>query len=295
MSPVLLRFEFGGSEVVFGAYSTFYTLAWVAGLALAVAFAAHRRLPWRRVATVYGIALVGGIVGARAFDLVIAGAFYAEDPTRIWRASFQGFSLYGGLAAASIVAVVLARMWRLPVWRLADSAVPGLALGVVLMRIGCFLRGCCFGVPSDQPWAVTYPPGSQAWTYQFIEGRTGILAAFGHVEPVHPTQLYELLAAVLLAALALWLSRSSHVASGIPFLAFALGFTLFRLGNGLLRVRQPVITAPEWFYPVFYLLVICALLALLVGRLRSGGRSPAHDASPSQADPSDGVLSDTNW
>ena len=288
MSPVLLRLDLGGTEFVLGSYSTFYALAWIAGLALGVAVAAWRGLPWRRVLAVYGLALAAGIVGARVFDLGIAGAFYAEDPSRIWRASFQGFSLYGGLAVASVVAIVLARVWRMPVWRLADSSVPGIALGVVLMRVGCFLRGCCFGVPSDVPWAVTYPPGSHAWTHQFLEGRTGILAAFGHVEPVHPTQLYELLAAVLLAGLAVWLMRRSRVADGAPFLAFALGFTLFRLGNGYLRVRQPVITAPEWFYPVFYVVVIVVLVALLVDRIRTGGSrasGDAHAAPPARTEP----------
>ena len=279
MNPVLLRLDLGGSEFVLGAYSTFYALAWVTGLALGVAVASRRGLPWHRVLAVYALALAAGIVGARVFDLGIAGAFYAEDPSRIWRASFQGFSLYGGLAVACVTAIVLARLWRMPVWRLADSAVPAIALGVVLMRVGCFMRGCCFGMPSSLPWAVTFPPGSQAWTHQFLSGRTGIFAALGYVEPVHPTQLYELLAAVLLGALALWLMRHPRVPEGVPFLAFAFGFTLFRLVNGFLRVRQPVITAPEWFYPVFYAVVLVILVALMAGRLRETRpcRSPRAD------------------
>ncbi|MGB4594110.1 MAG: prolipoprotein diacylglyceryl transferase family protein, partial [Coriobacteriia bacterium] len=188
--------------------------------------------------------------------------------------SFQGFSLYGGLVVATAVGIALARIWKLPVWRVADSAVPALAVGLVLMRTGCFLRGCCSGIVTDVPWAVTFPMGSPAWAEQLRSGQTGILGFMGVVKPVHPTQLYEMAAAILLATLAIWLMRR-HAADGVPFLAFALGFTLFRLGNGFLRVRQDVITAPGWFYPVFYsvlALVIAGLIALRVSGRGSEGR-----------------------
>jgi len=273
MRPVLLRFGLGGAEVVLGSYSTFYLLAWVLAPLVATAVAAARGLPWRRALAVYGLALAAGVTGARVFDLGIAGDFYAENPSRIWTLNFQGFSLYGGFLVATIVAIVLVRALDLPLWRTADAAVPGLIVGVVLMRTGCFLRGCCFGDVTELPWGVSFPVGSPPWAQQLLEGRTGVLALFGQVYPVHPTQLYEIAAAVLLGALALWLLRRPGVAEGVGFLVFALGFTLFRLGNGFLRARQPVITAPEWFYPVFYLGVAAVLAWLLVSRVRAGMRA----------------------
>jgi len=257
----------GGREFVLGAYSTFYLLAWMVAPALGAWVASRRGLPGRRVWALYALALVSGIVGARVFDLFIAGEFYSTDPSRVWGLTFQGFSLYGGFVIATVTGVALARLWRLPVWRLADSAVPALAVGVVLMRTGCFLRGCCSGVVTDLPWGVTFPVGSPAWSQQVVEGSTGILGFMGVVRPVHPTQLYEMIAATTLATLALWLMRRKS-ADGVPFLVFALGFTLFRLGNGFLRVRQDVITAPEWFYPVFYLGLAAVIVSLIVWRVR---------------------------
>lgn len=274
MRPVLLRFELGGAEIVLGSYSTFYMLAWVIAPLVAVAVAASRGLPWRRALAVYGLALVAGVTGARLFDLGIAGDFYAEDPSRVWSLNFQGFSLYGGFLIATIVAIALARALDLPLWRLADAAVPGLVVGVMLMRTGCFLRGCCFGEVTQAPWGVSFPVGSPPWAYQLLEGRTGVLALFGKVYPVHPTQLYEIAAAVMLGALALWLMRLPGVAEGVGFLAFALGFTLFRLGNDFLRARQPVITAPEWFYPAFYSVLAAVLFGLLTWRVQTKN---AHD------------------
>lgn len=272
MRPVLLRFQLGGTEVVLGSYSTLCVLAGMAALACGTLVAARRGLPWRRALAVYGLALAAGIVGARVFDLVIAGAFYAGDFSRIWSATFQGFSLYGGFLTASLGGIAFARAMHMPTWRLADSAVPALALGLVLMRTGCFLRGCCFGVPTDLPWGVTFPPGSHAWTHQFVTGRTGILAAFGHVDPVHPTQLYEMAAAVILAAVAIWVMQRRRLAEGTASLTFAFGFTLFSFGNGFLRARQSGFTAPEWFYPMFYLALALLILSLAL-RLNLPGRN----------------------
>ena len=149
MRAELIRLTLGGSEHVLRAYGTFYALAFVLSPLLAAWVASRRGLGGRRALIVYAGALASGILGARALDLFVAGGLYAEDPSRIWGLSFTGFSLYGGLVLATLAAIALARALRQPVWRLADSAVPGLVLGLVLMRVGCFLNGCCFGRITD--------------------------------------------------------------------------------------------------------------------------------------------------
>jgi len=273
VSPILLRFALGGREVVLGAYSTFYTLAWVLAPLAGAWFAARRGLSGRRVAALYYVSLAAGIVGARVFDLGIAWRFYAQEPARIWSLNFQGFSLYGGLLIATLTGIALARVWKLPVWVLADSAVPAIALGIVLMRTGCFLRGCCFGIESDLPWAVRFPMGSPAWAQQILDGTSGFMGIAGRVLPVHPTQLYEMGGALLVAVVALLVARRVR-RDGVGFLVFAIGFTLLRLGNGLLRARQSVITAPAWFYPAFYLSLVAVLCVLLALRMRTDPRPP---------------------
>ncbi len=151
---------------------------------------------------------------------------------------------------------------------------PRLAAGLVLMRVGCLLEGCCFGTVTSLPWGIEYGPGSPAWALQFATGQTGILGIAGAVEPVHPTQVYEMIAAVAFCVPAVWLltrrdsSGRSRYVDGVAFLIFALGFTLFRLGNGFLRANIASLVMPTWFYPTLYL-VICALIgACLWMRLR---------------------------
>jgi phosphatidylglycerol:prolipoprotein diacylglycerol transferase len=135
------------------------------------------------------------------------------------------------------------------------------------MRTGCFLNGCCFGVPTDLPWGVRFRPGTPAWMHELATGSGGLFATLaGEMRPVHPTQVYEALGALLVAAVALMLARRGAPA-GVPFLAYAIGFTLVRFGNHFLRARINTVTAPEWFYPMLYATALAVLGALLTVRL----------------------------
>jgi len=293
MHPVLLTFRLGGAEVVLGAYSTLYVLAWVVALALGTVIAWRRGLPLWRALLLYGGALVVGIAGARLLDLATNWGVYAEDPAQIFSFEFRGFSLYGGLILALAAGALLSWALRLPLWKLADSAVPAIAAGIVLMRTGCFLKGCCFGTVTSLPWGVTFPTGSPAWSRQLVSGESGLLGFTGLVHPVHPTQIYEMIAALVFGGLAVWLMLRrraaargslagpsgagaaapgvSRVAAGVPFLVFALGFTLFRVAEYYLRPRSLTATEPGWFYPVLYAVIIAAVAALLIWRtMRSG-------------------------
>ena len=274
MHPVLLTFHLGGALVVVHAYSTFYELAWVVAVVLGTVVAQRRGFSWWRVLVTFAVALAVGVIGSRLLDLWVNWGYYAPDLSRAYRLGFRGFSLDGGLVLALATALLLTRAFRLPLWRLADSAVPALAAGIVLMRVGCLLNGCCFGTTTSLPWGVTYAPGSPAWIYQVATGRTGLLGFSGAVRPVHPTQVYEMIAAVVMCGVAIWLmrgrgeTRAPLVRSGVPFLAFALGFTIFRLGNYFLRVRLPTGAEPTWFYPVFYMVLSAGLVGVLTWRLR---------------------------
>ena len=87
---------------------------------------------------------------------------------------------YGGLIAA--VAVALWYLWRhrMPMWTVTDVFAPGIALGHVIGRLGCFFAGCCFGRPTDVPWAITFHS-------EYAARNVGTPLNI----PLHPTQLYE--------------------------------------------------------------------------------------------------------
>jgi phosphatidylglycerol---prolipoprotein diacylglyceryl transferase len=282
--PTLFSFHVGGALVVVRAYSTFMVLAWLAAVALGTVVAWRLGSSWRRALAVFAGGLVGAVAGARLLDLIVNWAYYAGNPARIWAFEFTGFSLYGGLILGFLVAATITRALRLPIWRLADSAVPALAASIILMRVGCFLNGCCFGKPTALPWGVTFPPGSPAWAEQAAAGRTGILGFTGLVMPVQPTQLYELAAAAVCGALGVWMMRR-RFPTGVPFLAFALTFTLFRLANDFWRAQSATFALPGWFYPGFYVVIMAAVSAVIVVRTKDWRQSAAEVQPPPALSP----------
>ena len=239
MWPILANISLGDATITLPAYGTFLVLAAVAALVIAVRGAVRLGVPRRAAVAGYSLAIVAGLVGARLLDVALEWGPYAEDPGRVVALEFRGFALYGGLAAGLLVAAFLARGWRVSVWSLADSAIPAVAAGVVLMRVGCFLNGCCGGTPTDLPWGVVFPSNGPGLDVQLLQG-TGLFHVSEGSVPVHPTQLYELAAALACVALALRLQRRG-AAPGLPALAFAAVFLVFRAGNQVLR--GPVATA----------------------------------------------------
>jgi len=110
--------------------------------------------------------MASGIIGSRIAYVAANWSYYRSNPLDIIRIDHGGLIFYGGLILASIALVLFARRRRLPVWHVADFAIPGLAVGHALGRIGCFLNGCCYGRPvGDHAYGaacgVVYPPVSE--------------------------------------------------------------------------------------------------------------------------------------
>ena len=256
----LATVSLGGTTISVPAYGTFLVLAALTSLALAAGGAARLGVSGRAAVAGYSLAIAAGIVGARLLDVVLDWGPYAQDPGRIVALELRGFALAGGLAAGLVVTNLAARRWRLSMWSLADSAIPAVAAGIVLIRVGCFLSGCCSGSPTDLPWGVVFPPTGLDLDTQILAG-AGLLHVSDAALAVHPTQLYELVAALGCAAIALWLRRRV-VAPGVPALAFAATFLVFRAGNQFLRLPPPGATFPD-LLPLAYLLAGLAVAALL--------------------------------
>jgi phosphatidylglycerol:prolipoprotein diacylglycerol transferase len=111
-------------------------------------------------------ALVAGVVGARIFYVIHYFDRFRDDLASVFAIWQGGLELLGGVLAAIIVVVLYVRYHKLPVRRCLDILAIGLMLALAFGRIGCFLNGCCFGRPTDLPWAVRFPYGSYAYKSQ---------------------------------------------------------------------------------------------------------------------------------
>jgi phosphatidylglycerol:prolipoprotein diacylglycerol transferase len=110
-----------------------------------------------------------------------------------------GGVFYGGLIAALAVSWWYMRYSRLPLWKTADVFAPAIALGHGIGRLGCFSAGCCWGVRSNLPWAVTF-------TNPVAKDLVGVPLN----TPLHPTQLYESFAEFLIFGVLYWRIHKQH-------------------------------------------------------------------------------------
>ena len=156
--------------------------------------------------------MISGVVGARAAEVLTNWAHYAAHPAQIIRVDQGGLVYYGGFILACLAVIAFARRRRDPLWALADYAVVGLPLGHALGRVGCFINGCCYGLPTTLPWAVRFPDTHES-----------------HGVPVHPTQLYEAAYNLLLFGVLLAFYLRRRPPAGRVFALYLLLYPPFRL------------------------------------------------------------------
>jgi phosphatidylglycerol:prolipoprotein diacylglycerol transferase len=150
--------------------------------------------------------VAGGLLGARLFHVALNWEHYSPFGERGVAALLGVFALwegglvfFGAFVAALIVAAVYCRVHKLPILAFMDLAMPGLIAGQAFGRLGCLMRGCCFGKVCHDPWALRFPPESQVYQDQVsldLVQPDAVLSL-----PVYPTQLFAALGAALVAAI----------------------------------------------------------------------------------------------
>jgi phosphatidylglycerol:prolipoprotein diacylglycerol transferase len=109
-----------------------------------------------------------------------------------------GLAYYGGLLVATVAGIAFLKREHFPVGKGVDMVGAVLPLGIFFGRLGCFLGGCCFGLPTHSRFGIAFPAGSPASYAQF---QAGLITSKNLVSlPVHPTQLYEAAGCLALAA-----------------------------------------------------------------------------------------------
>ena len=267
MYPKLL--ELGPITVY--SYGLLLVAAYLVGLQVAVARGRARGLNGQRVMDLGIAIIISALVGAKLLLFVVDFDLFTRDPAALWTLVRSGGVFYGGLLLSVSVAFWYMRRHAMPLWATCDAFAPGIAAGQAVGRLGCLLAGCCYGRPTDVPWAITF---------------TNPLAAANVGTPLgvslHPTQLYESVAALIILGALLALERRWRPFPGRTFWTYLLLYPTVRFVIEFFRgdPRGAVFDVLSTSQFVSALLVPLSIV-MLVLLARAGGSMPR--PSPARA------------
>ncbi len=216
---------------------TVYSYGLMLGIAFLVAsWLLNKELERKNINKNYGteitlLAIVFGIVGSKLFHLLENFSDFLKNPVGM---TFNpgGLTFFGGLILAVIAVLIYTRRKNIPFLVLADAAAPALALAYGIGRIGCHLAGDGdYGIPTTLPWGTNYANGTVPPSAMFRGSEIAKSFPGGIVPdttPLHPTPIYELIAAIIIFSI-LWKLRKSDWVAGKLFMIYLLFTGVARL------------------------------------------------------------------
>ena len=198
-------------------YGVLLASSYLIGLWLAMRRARAWGLDANRVLDLGIYIVIAALLGAKLLLLVVDFDQFRQSPEALLSLARSGGVFYGGLILAIIVAFWYIAKYRMPFWTTCDVFAPGIALGHVTGRLGCFAAGCCYGRPTDVPWAVIFTKAQAAAN---VGTPLGI--------PLHPTQLYEAGAELLILVFLLTTEKKGRPFVGRTFWAYMFLYAVSR-------------------------------------------------------------------
>jgi phosphatidylglycerol---prolipoprotein diacylglyceryl transferase len=238
MFPELFKIPF--LNFTFNTYGFLLALAFIAGLYVMGRLATRDGLDKQKVYDLGLWVLAASLVGSKLLMVVTEwDSYYRDNPGQILTLDFfrSGGVFYGGFIGAIIASIIFMKIYKLPWWRTADAFAPGVALGQMIGRLGCFSAGCCWGRPTTSFYGVHFSERGHE-----ITGVPTIVAHLSDPEKslwanklnglgaslhLHPTQLYEAGATlvIFLVLLAVFRRRKFH---GQVVLTYAMLYAVAR-------------------------------------------------------------------
>ncbi|MBI5576186.1 MAG: prolipoprotein diacylglyceryl transferase [Deltaproteobacteria bacterium] len=208
MHPVLIKI---GSLKIYS-YGVFVAIGFLAALWVAGKEIDRKGLDREKFYDLGFWVVLAAIAGARVFHVLVYWEHYRFDPVEILRLWNGGLVFYGGFIAALAASFWFLRKNSMPFLQVADASSLGIPLGLAFGRIGCTAAGCCYGKLTTVPWAIVFTdPASLAPLHVHL----------------HPTQIYESLAAFAIAG-GLYVTRDRFETPGMRFWALLIVYGIVR-------------------------------------------------------------------
>lgn len=190
-------------------------------------------------------AMVGGMVGAKLLYIFENVPFSELIRNPIpYLLSRGGFTYYGGLLGGALLMWIIAYRNKMSFWTLGDAIAPAVIIAYALARVGCFLVGDDYGVPSNLPWAIAFPKGLPPTDVR-----------------VHPTQIYEIILSLIIF-ICLWKIRKKDAPTGWLFSIFLI---LAGIERFLVEIVRDTTPSP---IPYISIAQLMSIVMILIGIIK---------------------------
>ncbi len=235
MYPTLISY----GSISISSFSVMVLLAFITGYLIGESELKRKGLNGDLADYIFIACFIGGLGGAKVLFLYQQATFseFIAEPTRYLA---SGFTFFGGFIGALILIWIVIRIKRVSYLKVTDSLGPCLVLAYAVGRVGCFLVGDDYGIPSTLPWALSFPDGSPP-TF----------------EKVHPTQLYDTIS-MTIVFLVLWKIRKREFVAG-----WMTAITFIILGSQRFLIELIRSTSPSFIPGVSQAQIISVVFIIL--------------------------------
>ena len=171
---------------------------------------------------IYGI--IGVIAGARLGSVISNAGYYVDNPLQVFAIWEGGLAFHGALMGLAVTGYIYCRQKKIRFYDVADIIVIPVALALGVGRIGNFINGEFYGIPTELPWGVKFPN---------VEGFR------------HPVQIYEAMKNFLIFGI-LWALRNKNLPGGTLFWSFIVLYGGIRFALEFYKDIPPLLFGITW-------------------------------------------------
>ena len=230
----------GKSISIFGFDIAYYGIIIGVGMLCGIAMAVHEAKRTGQNPEMYYdfalCAIISAIVGCRIYYVAFEWSYYSQHPLEIFNLRQGGLAIYGGIIGGFICMIIFSKIRKASLLLMADTVVPGIALGQIIGRWGNFFNREVFGEYTDNLFAMRLPIDAVRKSDISASLAEHIEEGVNYIQ-VHPTFLYEGMWNLLILVLLLILWKHKHFDGEVALLYFG-GYGLGRFFIEGIRTDQ---------------------------------------------------------
>lgn len=248
--PQAILFSFGAFNLYF--YGLIMSLAIIASIKVVIVLGKKNNFKTDYIIDLSFWLILGGLIGARAYDVLLFLPTYLSNPIDIFKIWNGGLAIHGGLIGGAIAFFLYNRKKKVDLVKLVSIILPGLALGQAIGRFGNYFNQELFGRPTSLPWGIPI----DIWNKPI---------AYLNYEYFHPTFLYESLGCLLIF-LVLW-KLDAIIKKETSIIIYFIGYSILRFSLEFIKIDDtPSFLGLRWPQVISLIIIIASLIFYYYGK-----------------------------